>query len=376
MKPFTTIPPRCLRSAVTQARGQTRLASPAPRRARCTPGSIRGVLAAVALFSGCDGPTEPGELNARRVLTVLYRELDGPNWDNNDKWLTRAPVSKWYGVEVDAGGNVIALHLQRNGLAGELPRELGSLRTLEVLRLDAKEPVITTGPTTDDTDDKRVLTGSIPPELGNLRFLRYLSLTRNGLVGTIPPELGNLRNLEYLNLTLSGVTGSLPPELGSLRNLKVLRLALNRLTGSLPPELGNLQNLEELILYSNGLTGSIPSELGNLRHLVRMFLGSNELTGPIPPEFGNLQNIESLSIAGARLLTGSIPPELGSLQNLDFLNLEDNASMSGRLPLELIGVPLEVFRWNGTDMCAPRDDAFREWLASIRYHQGGRNCPG
>ncbi|MDE2764700.1 MAG: hypothetical protein OXQ94_15280 [Gemmatimonadota bacterium] len=309
---------------------------------RIVPRSLHGLLAlmAVAAASGCDDPVEPVEMDARQVLTTLYKETRGSRWTSSDNWVTDAPLDTWFGVTTDSGGNVTGLRLPGNFLNGPIPPELGMLESLE-----------------------------------HLDFGTYYAYS-NSLTGSIPPELGNLRNLEYLNLTLSGVTGSLPPELGSLRNLKVLRLALNRLTGSLPPELGNLQNLEELILYSNGLTGSIPSELGNLRHLVRMFLGSNELTGPIPPEFGNLQNIESLSIAGARLLTGSIPPELGSLQNLDFLNLEDNASMSGRLPLELIGVPLEVFRWNGTDMCAPRDDAFREWLASIRYHQGGRNCPG
>ncbi|MDE2763242.1 MAG: hypothetical protein OXQ94_12430 [Gemmatimonadota bacterium] len=278
----------------------------------------------MALFSGCDGPTEPGELNARRVLTVLYRELDGPNWDNNDKWLTRAPVSKWYGVEVDAGGNVIALHLQRNGLAGELPRELGSLRTLEVLRLDAKEPVITTGPTTDDTDDKRVLTGSIPPELGNLRFLRYLSLTRNGLVGTIPPELGNIRTLRSLNLEGNG------------------------LQGVIPPELGNLQNLWGLMLSGNVLTGPIPSELGGLKNLGILDLSDNKLTGPVPREFG-------------------------ALQALSYLDLSDN-QLGGPLPRELVRLRLGHFFWDNTNLCAPTDDAFQQWLASITHHKGNRNC--
>ena len=309
------------------------------RTMRIVPRSLQCALALTAAASGCDDPVEPVEMDARQVLTTLYKETGGSRWSRSDKWATDAPLDTWFGVTTDSGGNVTGLRLPGNFLNGRIPPELGMLESLE-----------------------------------HLDFGTYYA-NSNRLTGSIPPELGNLRNLEYLNLTASGVTGSLPPELGSLRNLKVLRLALNRLTGSLPPELGNLQNLEELILYSNRLTGSIPSELGNLRHLVRMFLGSNELTGPIPPEFGNLQNIETLSLADLRLLTGSIPPELGRLRDLDFLNLEDNASMSGRLPLELIGVPLEAFRWNGTDMCAPRDDAFREWLASIRHHQGGRNCP-
>lgn len=310
---------------------------------RIVPRSLRCALAlmAVAAASGCDDPVEPVEIemDARQVLTILYKETGGSRWSRSDNWVTDAPLDTWFGVTTDSAGNVTGLGLPGNRLNGRIPPELGMLESLE-----------------------------------HLDFGMYYA-DSNSLPGSIPPELGNLQNLEYLNLTLSGVKGSIPSELGNLRNLKVLRLALNRLTGSLPPELGNLQNLEELILYSNRLTGSIPSELGNLRHLVRMFLGSNELTGPIPPEFGNLENIESLSLADLRLVTGSIPSELGSLRNLDFLNLEDNASMSGRLPLELIGVPLRAFRWNGTDLCAPLDDAFQEWLASIRHHQGGRSCP-
>lgn len=311
------------------------------RNKRIVPRSLQCGLAlmVVAPASGCNDPVEPVEMDARQVLTTLYEETRGSRWSRNDNWVTVAPLDTWFGVMTDSGGNVTELRLPGNRLNGRIPPELGMLESLKFLD-----------------------------------FGMYYA-NSNSLTGSIPPEIGNLRNLEYLNLTLSGVTGSLPPELGSLRNLKVFRLALNRLTGSLPPELGNLQNLEELILYSNRLTGSIPSELGNLQHLVHMFLGSNELTGPIPPEFGNLQNIESLSLSDLRLLTGSIPPELGSLQNLDFLNLEDNAAMSGPLPVELIGVPLEAFLWNGTGMCAPRDDSFREWLASIRHHQGGRNCP-
>ena len=135
-----------------------------------------------------------------------------------------------------------------------------------------------------------------------------------------PPELGNLRNLESLDLEFSGLTGSIPPELGKLRNLKRLRLSGNRLTGSIPPQFGNLQDLEELILYSNRLTGPIPPGLGNLQHL------------------------------------------------------QDNTAMSGRLPLELIGVPIRAFLWDGTDLCAPSDNGFQEWLASIRHHVDGRQC--
>ena len=150
------------------------------------------------------------------------------------------------------------------------------------------------------------------------------------------------------------------------------------MTGPIPPELGKLQNLKVLALNANrwvdsrGLTGSIPSELGNLQTLDTLKLDANRLTGPIPPELGNLRTLKGLSL-GSNLLTDGVPPELGNLRILEFLSLDMNRELRGRLPLELIGVPLKVFWWDGTDLCAPADEEFLEWLASIR-NQRGRQC--
>ena len=75
-------------------------------------------------------------------------------------------------------------------------------------------------------------------------------------------------------------------------------------------------------------------------------------------------------------LTGSVPPELGNLENVGVLHLF-GTELSGRLPAELIGVPFWTFTWHETELCAPSDDAFQGWLASIREHAGGPNClPG
>ena len=244
-------------------------------------------LMAVAVASGCEEPVEPppGESLAREVLTLLYGELDGPDWNRSDNWVTDQPPGSWYGVTTDSEGNVTGLHLPNNELAGSIPRELGKLRHLEILNLAGNS-----------------LWGPIPPEFGNLESLTELRLGAARLRGPIPPELGNLRHLETLNLAL------------------------------------------------------------------------NSLTGPIPPEFGNLQNLERLSFWQNQRLNGSVPPELGKLDNLEELHLASTA-LSGRLPAELVGVPLADFAWNGTELCAPADDAFQEWLASIDRHAPGPNCP-
>ena len=140
----------------------------------------------------------------RAALVALYNATDGPNWVNNENWLTDAPLGRWYGVR-DAEGLVSRLSLSANSLAGPIPPELGNLANLTSLRL---------------ADNK--LTGSIPPELGNLANLTVLHLYRNNLTGPIPPELGKLANLMMLELRANSLTGPIPPELANLPNLKRL----------------------------------------------------------------------------------------------------------------------------------------------------------
>ena len=180
--------------------------------------------------------TDPGELSAsqsipvtvtegggtsgdRAALVALYNATDGPNWLDNDNWLTDAPLGEWYGVDTDDSGRVVSLDLsgqrdQEHGLSGPIPPELGNLANLTGLYLRYND-----------------LTGPIPPELGDLANLTELYLDRNDLTGPIPPELGNLANLTELSLRVNELEGPIPPELGSLANLRSLYLDYNDLTG-------------------------------------------------------------------------------------------------------------------------------------------------
>ena len=106
--------------------------------------------------------------------------------------------------------------------------------------------------------------------------------------------------------------------------------------------------LRRLDLSDNRLTGSIPVELGNRVRITHFDLSNNDLTGTIPGELGNLSELNSLSISGNPL--------------------------AGPLPRELIGLPLTLFHWHDTDLCAPADDDFQEWLDSIEDHRGNGNC--
>ena len=305
----------------------------------------------------------------RDALVALYEATGGPNWANNDNWLTEAPLDQWHGVAVNDVGSVSALDLHRNRLEGELPVELsrlvnlteldlsgnqftgglpnwlGDLTSLTALRLGGQffsrsgftgeipsELANLTNLTELYLGDNQ-LSGEIPSALGRLTGLTRLFLNRNQLSGEIPWGLGRLVKLTTLDLGDNQLSGEIPPELGDLTGLTRLFLNGNQLSGEIPPELGNLTNLTRLFLNGNQLSGEIPWELGRLVKLTTLDLGDNQLSGEIPPELGDLTGLTRLFLNGNQL-SGEIPPELGNLTNLTRLFLNGN-QLSGEIPWEL-----------------------------------------
>ncbi len=332
----------------------------------------------------------PGSVvSDRAALEALYELTAGPNWINNDNWLTDSPLGEWYGVGTDGNGRVTSLALHGNRLSGSIPPELGQLAYLERLDLGFRR---------DPTSQEFLhngLWGSIPPELGSLVRLQSLHLQSNQLSGEIPPELGALTKLQRLSLQRNQLTGPIPRELGGLAELRRLDVYSNQLTGPIPPELGSLTKLQFLSLTTNGLTGGIPVELANLGTLSWLGLGSNELTGPIPPELGDLGNLEYLALWGNNL-TGPIPPELGNLTKLDGLSLSGNEltgpippelgnlanllsasfgnnRLTGSVPRSFLGLDsLQTLGCAQSDgVCLPATSEFREWVNEVEARSVG-----
>ena len=136
----------------------------------------------------CDAADSPAAGNAatdRQVLEAFYHAAGGPNWEQNDNWLSEEPLGLWHGVSTNIDGRVTELRLQRNGMSGSIPPELGDLAYLRLLMLHTNQ-----------------LTGSVPPELGNLTALFYFTLEENQLTGCIPrkPESERLRHEPALPL--------------------------------------------------------------------------------------------------------------------------------------------------------------------------------
>ncbi len=324
----------------------------------------------------------------RAALVALYEATDGPNWTRNENWLSDAPLGTWHGVQTDSTGRVVSLVLGGNALTGTVPPQLGLLTSLRSIQLQVN-----------------FLTGPIPPELGNLANLEWLSLTRNNFSGTIPAELGNLAKLRGLILNWNySLTGPVPHELAALPDLRVLWLQTNSFTGSIP--LAFLRSsLEELRFHENDglcISGSADfvdwtatldrfegpycneSDRASLEQLYRVAGGSawlnssNWLTDtPLDDWYGvgvdTLGRARTLDLSRNQL-SGSFPSAVADLAVLAELRIGGNA-LSGRLPLSLARLGLVVFHYSETDLCAPSDAAFSQWLSGISSHEGtGVQC--
>ena len=318
----------------------------------------------------------------RAALTALYHATGGPNWRQNENWLSQR-MQDWEGVYTelrdDGVVTVTGLALPGNNLTGPIPPELGNLASLDLLLLPDNQLM---GPIPPELGNlanlgglllwDNQLTGPIPPELGNLAMLGGLWLDANDLTGPIPSSLGSLANLRDLSLRDNGLIGPIPPELRNLARLEALWVSNNDLSGPIPSWLGRLANLRSLSLWENAFAGPIPPELGNLARLEELLLDRNALTGSVPSELGHLSRLQRLEL-GNNQLSGSIPPEIGNLTELERLTLHRNR-FSGALPQTLTNLPLLLFLWNATELCSPPNETFQRWLQGISLERGGGPC--
>ena len=348
-------------------------------------------LSNVVTRSGTDTVCEPhADIDA---LQHVFKEIGG-GWLEKNNWLPDVDPSEWEGIEINEFGRVMTIDVQGKGLKGQMPIEFNNLTELRSLDLsgNALHGTIPPGFFLERLEvldlSGNDLSGEIPAGLGRLARLEIMWLHNNQLSGSIPVELGNLANLRSLALSHNDLTGPIPVELGGLVRLSELDLSSNRLSGEIPPILGNLTNLSHLHLQDNLLGGSIPGELGNLSRLHTLRLDNNMLRGPIPAEFDGLASLEKL-FAGSNQLDGELPPNLGQLNdlselyldrnnlrgtvpeelsrlsNLQILVLSFNSGLDGTLPSALTNLKLVRLLASGTNVCAPPDRTFDDWLATI-----------
>ena len=188
-------------------------------------------------------------VSQRYKVALIYFALDGSEWFNcgvdstecinTDAKVLRAPLRWlieenecfWYGLFCDGMPDSIdpkptpdenfvltVIDVPDNNLGGQIPIEIFSLTTLQILTMDGN----------------RRIEGSIPPEIGNMSALTVLDMDLNKLTGSLPDELYALTNLGAIDLNNNQLVGSISGQIGNLRDLKVLQLENNQMTGAVP----------------------------------------------------------------------------------------------------------------------------------------------
>ena len=272
----------------------------------------------------------------RAALVAVYNATDGPNWVNNENWLTDAPLDEWHGVSVDGAGRVTGLSLGENNL-----------------------------------------TGIVPPELRDLAGLKYLYLYNNALSGPIPPELGNLSSLRWLWLSANALHGPIPSELGDLASLRWLYLSDN--PGLCVPGTGVFGTLVASLEFAD-FSWCNEADAAALEALHASAGGegwknqAGWLDGTVLADWhgvtaDSLGRVTALDLADNGL-AGVLPAGLGELARLRELRLGRNPLLSGRLPAALARLSLDVLDYAGTTLCVPAEAMFQAWLARIGVHAG------
>ena len=295
------------------------------------------------------------------VLDYLYRSTGGEDWTNSDGWVEDGALGERYGVQTDSLGRVTGLDLSGNGLAGRFPGSLLRLGQLTELRVDGN-----------------ALSGRLPWSLTRLSLQEFHYANSDLCV----PNEASFRS--WLDTIPShegtGMTCGPPSSRDFLMALYDMtdgpNWAQDDQWGAPAPlkdwhgvRVDESGQVTALILGWNRLEGEIPAALLSLSKLRHLNLSGNNLTGEIQVELSRLSNLEVLYLDGNEL-TGSVPPELGQMRTLKTLGLTNNTRLSGDLPASLTSLSrLEAFLAGGTDLCAPADARFRNWLDGVWKRQ-------
>lgn len=185
------------------------------------------------------------------ALVDFYNSTNGAGWANASNWLA-GPVNTWYGITLNANGNVTGIVLNANNLAGPIPSSIGNLKKVTNIALSNNR-----------------LTGSIPPSLFNDAFspLTKLDLSNNLLSGQIPASVGTI-GFNTLNLSNNQLSGLIPYSLSNLSYTYSINLSHNQFTGNIPVSpLGSYQWTRIFDVSYNHLSGTFPSGLSGLDSL-------------------------------------------------------------------------------------------------------------
>ena len=244
------------------------------------------------------------DINTRMTTEIEAVRLS--SYSIQPTWCNFAGITCGSTVGTISYASIISIDLTRFSLRGQVPRSIGTFKSMTSLILSTNE-----------------LDGTLPEEIEKLTSLQVLQLDDNEFSGSIPSGYGNLKLLTHLSLSRLFLDGSMPTSLCSLTALKTLSIKASGISNSIPFCVGELPLLTSIDLSRNILSGTIPSSLGKLISLNSLDLSNNILIGTIPHTFGELQTISELNLSNNKL-SGTITTEISKLNKLHKLNLSKN----------------------------------------------------
>ncbi|KAI3518717.1 hypothetical protein L1887_07529 [Cichorium endivia] len=264
-------------------------------------------------------------------------------------------------IDLQNSAQLQNLSLMSCNLAGPLPEFLGTMQSLEVLKLSLN-PISGSIPATFNESPLRILwlnggamTGSIDV-IGNMTSLTSVWLHGNHFSGKIPESIGGLTDLKEFNVNSNDLVGLIPDGLASL-SLDKLDLNNNHFMGPVPdfkasnftyssnqfcqpdpgvpcaPEVTSLLNFLDGLNYPARLvstwSGNDPCEgpwFGlscNNQKVSSIHLKNFNLSGILSPSIANLDSLTRIDL-GSNKLTGVIPSNWTNLKSLTLLDLSNN----------------------------------------------------
>ncbi|RVW18905.1 putative LRR receptor-like serine/threonine-protein kinase [Vitis vinifera] len=168
------------------------------------------------------------------------------------------------------------LYIAGNRIQGSIPNDLCHLKNLGYLHLSSNKflrdlLVLSLS--------SNFLTGNLPPEVGNMKSITTLDLSKNLISGYIPRRMGELQNLVNLSLSQNKLHGSIPVEFGDLLSLESMDLSQKNLSGTIPKSLEALIYLKHLNVSFNKLQGEIPNGGPFVNFTAESFIFNEALCG-------------------------------------------------------------------------------------------------
>ncbi|KAL5739803.1 hypothetical protein ACOSQ2_028983 [Xanthoceras sorbifolium] len=310
----------------------------------------------ILILAGCgftgNIPDELGNLAELSFLALNSNNFSGripPSLGKLSKlyWLDLAdnqltgslPVSTFTSPGLDLLKNAKHFHFNKNQLTGTISSQLFSSDMVLIHVLF----------------DGNQLTGSIPDTLGSVQTLEVLRLDRNELTGEVPSNLNNLTNVNELNLAHNNFTGPIP-DFSEMSSLNYVDLSNNSFDPSEAPIwFSTLPSLTTLVMESGSLLGRVPQKVFSFSQIQQVLLRNNMFNG-------------SLSLGD------NIGPQL---QLVDLENNQITAATVGSAytkTLILIGNPVCNTTLSNTNYCQLQQQTTKPYSTSLA-NCGGKSCP-